>query len=125
MCISDWSSDVCSSDLPGLDDALHGELDALLGLVQLVGRAVDDDEELGAGFLQAFADVGRPHVLADHDAEAHAAEARRAGQGAGTEHPLLLETAVVRPDVLGALGGGGPLAREIGGGGTLSSTSGT
>src|SRR3546814_15946132 len=107
MCISDWSSDVCSSDLPGLDDALHGELDALLGLVQLVGRAVDDDEDLGAGLLQAFADVGRPHVLAAHDAEAHAPEAPRAGPGAGPGHPLPVTHALIRPP------GSAPCAKSL------------
>src|SRR3546814_334888 len=72
--------------------ALHRELDALLGLVQLVGRAVDDDEDLGAGLLQALAHVGRPHVLADHDAETHAAKVHRAGQRPCAEHALLVRS---------------------------------
>src|SRR3546814_6027178 len=81
MRISDWSSDVCSSDL----------------------------------LLQALAHVGRPHVLADHDAETHAAKVHRAGQRPCAEHALLVEHAVVRQVVLGAVGGYAAAVDHVGG----------
>src|SRR3546814_11981560 len=61
MRISDWSSDVCSSDLGARDDArrLHFDAHALLGLdrtlaVDRIAEAIDDAAE------QALADeIGR------------------------------------------------------------------
>ena len=85
---------------PRLGDAGHAEIDPVVRLVGLEGRAVQDHEDLGAGFLEAFGHVLGPHVLAHHHPQAHAAEGDRPGQGAGPEHPLFVEHAVVRQIVL-------------------------
>src|SRR3546814_12885411 len=55
MRISDWSSDVCSSDLIGAQDR-----DILL--VQLDDRLVADDVHIGADVLREDARLGRAKV---------------------------------------------------------------
>jgi hypothetical protein len=77
------------------DHPLHAELDANVGLADLVGRAVGHQQDLAAGLGNAFDDVGRPHVLADRHAEAHAVEDQRTRHRAGREDALLVEHAVV------------------------------
>ena len=83
-------------------DPLQGELQAGVLLAGLERRAVDRHQRLGAVLLQALGDVGRPHVLADHDAEPPAAHVDRPRQVARREQALLVEHAVVRQVPLGA-----------------------
>ena len=52
---------------PALLDPRHGMVQTLVELVGLERRAVEHDQDLGPGFLQALGDVGDPHVLAHHD----------------------------------------------------------
>ena len=77
-------------------DARHGQRQPLVALVALEGRAVDHQQQLGAALLQRLGGVGRPHVLADHEAETHAAEGDRARRRTGGEDALLVEDAVIR-----------------------------
>ena len=84
----------------GLADAGNGAIEADILLVALKGRAVDDDHDFGARFHQALGDLGEPHVLADHGAEADAAKRDRPRQPGAREHPHLVEDAVVGQLVL-------------------------
>ena len=81
---------------PALGHAGGGDVDALVGLAAPVGRAVRDEEDLAAGLGDALDDLVAPDVLADRDADAHAADHHRPGQRARREHALLVEDAVVR-----------------------------
>src|SRR3546814_6072084 len=69
MRISDWSSDVCSSDLPGVDlSALQraiaagmlqqDRLDIVLGQPRLAQRAQQEDVRVGAAWGRAFLVLG-------------------------------------------------------------------
>ena len=82
-----------------LGDARDRDVEPHVVLVAPVGRAVRHDQDLGAGLGQALDHVlGRPtpDVLADRDADPHAAEIDRAGHRPRREHALLVEHAVVR-----------------------------
>ncbi len=81
---------------PGLNDARHGDLHALVRLVAPVGRAVRHDEKLCAGLRQAVDDFRLPDVLADGKPEPDAAEVDRPGERARLEDAKLVENAVVR-----------------------------
>ena len=59
--------------------------------------------------------AGSPEVLADHQAEAPAAEGDGAGAGAGVEHALVVEDAVIGQFVLGAAGGDAAAIEDEGG----------
>ena len=85
------------------DDAIDAQLHPDVGLADLVGRAVGHQQDLAAGLGDAFDDVGRPHILADRHADAHALEDERSRHRAGREHALLVEHAVVRQVDLVAL----------------------
>ena len=61
-----------------------------------MGRAVRDEEDLAAGLGDALDDLVAPDVLADRNADAHAADHHRPGQRTRREHALLVEDAVVR-----------------------------
>ena len=87
---------------PALGSARPRQALADLALVELERRAVEHDQQIGAVFGEVAGDVRRPHVLADHHAQAQIAERHRLGQRAGAEHPLLVEHAVVRQIVLPA-----------------------
>src|SRR3546814_13093541 len=58
MRISDWSSDVCSSDLLLFDGRVDGA--ALFGDFGEVADAGTGDEDGGTGFLEGGVDAGRP-----------------------------------------------------------------
>src|SRR3546814_4369109 len=58
MRISDWSSDVCSSDLLLFDGRVDGA--ALFGDFGEVADAGTGDEDRGTGFLEGGVDAGRP-----------------------------------------------------------------
>ena len=90
---------------PGLDDARHRDLHALVPFVAPIGRAVRHDQKLGARLRQALRHVGHPDVLADRQADAHAAEIHRPGQRPRLEHADLVEDAVIRQLDLVADGG--------------------
>ena len=85
------------------DHAIDAELHAHVGLADLVGRAVGHQQDLAAGLGDAFDDVGRPHVLADRHADAHALEDQRPRHRARREDALVVEHAVVRQVDLVAL----------------------
>ena len=87
----------------GLADAGDGAVETDVALVALEGRAVDRDHDLGTRFREAFGDLGEPHVLADHGAEADAAKRDRPRQACACEHPHLVEDPVVGELVLEAL----------------------
>ena len=86
-----------------LDHALDAELHANVRLADLVGRGVGHQQDLAAGLGDAFDDIGRPHVLADRHADAHAVEHQRPGHRARREDALVVEHAVVRQVDLVAL----------------------
>ena len=62
-------------------------------LVDFVRAAVDADQQLGPEVRQVAADIGMPDVLADRQADQHALEPDRFGQGAGLEQADLVEGA--------------------------------
>src|SRR3546814_4160226 len=71
MRISDWSSDVCSSDLEDHEILLHRELDDLvdgIDLAAVVAQRRRTPEAVGAGHQ----DVGRGHVASATDREGSA-----------------------------------------------------
>ena len=86
-----------------LDHAVDGELHAHVGLADLVGRGVGHQQDLAAGLGDAFDDVGRPDVLADRHADAHALDHQRPRHRARREDALVVEHAVVRQVDLVAL----------------------
>ncbi len=55
-------------------------------------------EQLRTGFLQRLGTIRMPHVLTDHDAKAHAADAIGPVHGPRREDALLVEDAIVRAD---------------------------
>ncbi len=79
-----------------LDHAIDRDVLADRQLVALVRRGVGDEQDLAAGLENAFDWVGSPDVLADRHPDAHALKDDRAGRGAGHEHPLFVEDAVIR-----------------------------
>ena len=80
----------------GLDHARDRDVEPVLGLAAPIGRAVRHQQNLAAGFAQAFDHLGAPDVLADRDADADALEQDRARHRPRREHALLVEHAVVR-----------------------------
>src|SRR3546814_14394275 len=81
MRISDWSSDVCSSDL-------------------LVRAAVDRDQQFGALRGEMLAHRRQPAILADRQAKLDPAPFDDVGQRAGREDALFVEGAVIGEFVL-------------------------
>ena len=77
------------------DHAGHGHPHALIAHAAPIGRPVRGDQELRPRLRQALHHVRTPNVLADGQADAHAAESHRAGHGAGFENALLVEDAVI------------------------------
>src|SRR3546814_10124026 len=69
MRISDWSSDVCSSDLPGVGPDLAEELAVLVDAVAAVVGVVDDREAVVAVLLRQVRPVARQVVGVDVDLE--------------------------------------------------------
>ena len=84
-------------------------------LVALVGRGVGHEQDLAAGFGDAFDRARRPHVLTDRHADAHAGEGERPGIGPGAEDALLVEDAVIGQIDLEAHGGDAPAVEQRGG----------
>src|SRR3546814_20240405 len=79
MRISDWSSDVCSSDLPGLDAEARQQL----------GNDVEAGAEEGARGDHAVASLELRHQRGED--RAHPAGGRHADLGAFQQAPALLE----------------------------------
>ncbi len=77
------------------DDARDGDVLADRELVALVRRGVGDEQDFAAGLGDAFDRIGPPDVLADRHADAHAAKDDRPRRGAGPEHALFVEHAVI------------------------------
>src|SRR5205814_3054718 len=81
-CLSDWSSDVCSSDLFGLDGRAKGDgFIRILRSVELRSRSAVifcAEAESAAGFLELRAAEKLGHKLAH---ERHRSEERRVGKG--------------------------------------------
>ena len=85
----------------GFGDAGHHDIEADFALVAPIGRAVGHDQDFGAGLGETLDDVlvvapVGPGVLADRQAEPHAAEIHRPRQRPGSEDALLVEHAVIR-----------------------------
>ena len=64
-------------------------------LVALIRRGVGNEQDLAAGFEDAFDRVRPPDVLADRNPDPDAAKHDRPRRRPGREHPLLVEDAVV------------------------------
>jgi len=75
--------------------ALGRKLDPRAELVMLVRAAIDDEQHFGALLGQRRRRPGRPHILADHDAEPGAAKFERALPPAGGEDALLVEYPII------------------------------
>src|SRR3546814_4066997 len=136
MRISDWSSDVCSSDLPAHRDLAVGRAGELVGVVEL--RELFGGQRLGHAFDEVHPFLRAP-LLGDHRRREFAAaqprqprridhaelarqHLRRAGRDAGAVHPLvqlgladlarmLVEQVLLR--VIDELHGGDALEREV------------
>ena len=80
---------------PALDDARDCDVLADRELVALVRRGVADEQDFAAGLENALDRVRAPDILADRNAEARAAKDDRPRRGAGREHPLLVEHAII------------------------------
>ena len=100
---------VLPADLINVDErqarlvhARHREIEALVGLVALERRAVDDDEDFRPRLDERLAHVWKPHVLANLEPEPHPLEDDRARRRARDEDALLVEDAVVWQFVLEA-----------------------
>ncbi len=87
---------------PGLGGPAAHQLEPGVVLLPLVGRAVDDEQELGAG-VAGLGDRSAllPEVLADGDGHVDPAHPDHGERLAGREDPVLVEDAVVRQVVLG------------------------
>src|SRR3546814_13950549 len=70
MRISDWSSDVCSSDLETDEQALVREFDEELGVVAVVGDRLGPELPIGdTAVLRVYlVTIDREPSLVDHDA---------------------------------------------------------
>ncbi len=88
----------------GLDHTRNNHLQTVLRPVFPVGRAIGNQQQLRAGFLQTLANLVVPDILADRQADAHTAEVDRSGQGAGSKNPFLVKDAIVGQVVLVANG---------------------
>ena len=64
-------------------------------LVALIRRGVGNEQDLAAGFEDAFDRVRPPDVLADRNPDPDAAKHDRPRRRPGRKHPLLVEDAVV------------------------------
>ena len=88
----------------GFRHTLAGQGDAVGVLVYLERAGVDRQQQFGAAFGQGFRHCRQPPVLADQHTQTDAPEGHRARGGAGIEHPLVIEHAVVRQLMFGAPG---------------------
>ena len=84
-----------------LGDARDADVEPHVDLIAPVRRTVGHDKDFGAGLGQALDDIlviapVGPGVLADRQAEPHAAKADRPGHRAGGKDALLVEHAVIR-----------------------------
>src|SRR5205085_4270081 len=82
------------------DDAGNRNIETHVPLAAGIGRAVGYDEQLGAGFGEAFDDILviaplRPDVLADRESKPDAAEACRARQRSRSKDAPLVEYAII------------------------------
>ena len=73
-----------------------GDVSADGELVAFVRARVGNEQDLAAGFEDAFDRIGSPDVLADRHAEPHPPEHDRAGRRSRRENAFLVEHAVVR-----------------------------
>ena len=74
----------------------HGDVEADIGLVALIGRAIRHEQDLGARLGEAFDDIAVPDVLADRNPDPEPAHSDGARQGAGIKHALFVEDTVIR-----------------------------
>jgi hypothetical protein len=81
---------------PGLGHARDDEVEAHVVLVALEGRAVGNEQDFSTCLRQCLAGLIGPDILADRNAEPHTLEGDGPGGGAGVEHALLVEHAVIR-----------------------------
>ena len=81
---------------PLLGHARDRDVEPHVAFLSPVGRAVRHHEHFGAGLGKTFDDFRAPDVLADRNAEPHAAKVHRARHRPRREHALLVEHAVVR-----------------------------
>jgi hypothetical protein len=79
-----------------LGDALGEQRLALALLGDMIGRAVADEDDLGAGRAHRSAGLGLPNILTDRQAQLHTAELDDRRAAAGREIALLVEHGVVR-----------------------------
>ncbi len=79
-----------------LGDARDRDVEPHVALLPPIGRAVRHHQQFGAGLRQALDDFLAPDVLADRQAQPHAAEIHRPRHRPRREHPLFVEHAVVR-----------------------------
>ena len=80
---------------PAFDDARDRDGLANGELVALVRRGVGHEQNFAPRFEDAFDRVGTPDVLADRNADAHAAKDDRSRRRSGGEDALLVEDAVI------------------------------
>ena len=79
-----------------LGDARGDDVEAHVRLLPVERRAVRHEENFRAAFIEAFAHLLLPDVLADRHADLDTAEIDRPRQRTGVEHALLVEHAIVR-----------------------------
>src|SRR3546814_2611179 len=91
MRISDWSSDVCSSDLFEIFEAVAGDQDRFARLVEPVVGAADALEE-------ARAALGRPHLHDEVDIAPVDAEIEAGGTDEAAKPPLRHRLLDLAPD---------------------------
>src|SRR3546814_5545155 len=89
MRISDWSSDVCSSDLDRQSQIVHQRVDLGRHLfrAEVAGADVDADGERAAGLLRRAGEAAQQHQRKIVDRlEAHVLERLERGRLAGARH---------------------------------------
>ncbi len=90
---------------PALGDACRRNAEAFIRLAAPVRRAIGNEQQFRPGLRKALDDLFLPDVLADRDADPHAANRNGSRKRAGYEHPLLVEHTVVRKIHLESHGG--------------------
>ena len=80
---------------PAFDDPFDRHVLAHHELVALIRRRVRHEQNFAACFENALHRIGAPNVLADWNADPHAAKDDRSGRRARGEDPFLVEDAVI------------------------------
>jgi hypothetical protein len=84
----------------GAGDTLAKDLGTPLAFADVIGRSVEDQQNLGAGLAGKIGGAGFPDVGADIDAAAHALERQHARAFAGIEIAFFVEHLVARQTLL-------------------------